>query len=559
MSLHNRLAFAGLNRRAQSTNENHPPVASNFPSLPKPIRGPGPARSSVLQSLDNLLDPSPAVPLPKRRFFKSRFQHSTPAERLKEGGRGRQQPPEEDAREHPGKGSVAAERGGSSGSDRSLGRGNGRKDAWGILREEANDRLRLQRQPASSSVAPTVDPSGLPALSPPKQSPILHPRPPLKGVPTTAQPSPRPPSSTERSQRIRLSTHGLNPIRHHLRSSGTIEILSGPKRQLVLDVRDRGGGVLLISADGELISVFDPSGNSKDPLILFEPIEVFDRDTLPTAYEKMYSLAIKFVDGIRATLPKLIFHSRTPTLDAKHTIFSDSPPTYELSFPTSSTTITVRVDRRRSLIRIFRTEHIAKAGLRTSSVKLSLDEKSWSSLGAQERNLVEVSVGRAGVIDQMNEAYERSLADMPPQESPPALASTSTPLPSSRASRHSTEKASSNSRIHKAKALSAIALAVASPPPPPAAHSPHPASSQQHSPSPSPGTEQNKRCLPGAGWIIREQSELYRVLFCDGEELVVDTKKMVLGFRRKWYAIGVDLPTRVKGRLALAKEMMELF
>jgi hypothetical protein len=69
--------------------------------------------------------------------------------------------------------------------------------------------------------------------------------------PASVEPLPTP--ATLLNSLPRLSTADLPPLRHHLRTSGTIEILSCDDRQVLLDFRAKSGPVILISGDGERV------------------------------------------------------------------------------------------------------------------------------------------------------------------------------------------------------------------------------------------------------------------------------------------------------------------
>lgn len=239
-------------RRPSSNDHNND---ENTPLRPRP---PPPA---PLQSLEALLDPSPALPFPQRagiRFadrvtplrrevIRKAAQASEGHEERREGKRVQldelDEPPLRRYARSPWLEKL-------------------RREVWGARREEQDPKQGSSRdhdvdgEPGPSSweeriargeVAdhqPTPGPSALPSRRPSRL--------PLPSPPRTL--GPNPPNSVHLAapDPSRLSTAGLPPIRHRLRNSGTIEILPS-SHEVLLDLRSRNNGVILISGDGSSV------------------------------------------------------------------------------------------------------------------------------------------------------------------------------------------------------------------------------------------------------------------------------------------------------------------
>lgn len=99
------------------------------------------------------------------------------------------------------------------------------------------------------------------------------------------------------------STEGLPPIRHSLRSGGTVEILLSLGQPVLVDLRQQSSRAILISTTSDEISVF--TRLAPGPLVLVGPAAVYTRAGLPAAYEKVYRLAVTFVESVRAKTPEV--------------------------------------------------------------------------------------------------------------------------------------------------------------------------------------------------------------------------------------------------------------
>ena len=226
------------------------------------------------------------------------------------------------------------------------------------------------------------------------------------------------------------------------------------------------------------------------------------------------------LDAADPSASQMVYYSRTADLDAKHTIFSDSPPSFELTFAAPSLT-TVRIDRRRSLIRVSQPTQPSTDPLRSShrSVRFPLDEARWPSLLPDEAALIKLTLSRAASIDKMDDACSSYLAVIPP-------AATASPRQESTSRPDLRGPPPTISR-----ALSAIATAVASPP----SASRHLKTLAAPPPLREPASG-DRRCLPGLGWIERAPGcdGQFQVLYCDGEELVVDALRLAVQSRGQW-------------------------
>lgn len=109
--------------------------------------------------------------------------------------------------------------------------------------------------------------------------------------------------SPNSSPRSVPSTEGLPPLRHRLRSGGTVEILLSPGQPVLVDLRQRSSKAILISPASDTIAVFGQL--TPGPLVLVNPSAVYARDELPAAYERIYSVAAKFVESVRAKTPEV--------------------------------------------------------------------------------------------------------------------------------------------------------------------------------------------------------------------------------------------------------------
>ena len=104
------------------------------------------------------------------------------------------------------------------------------------------------------------------------------------------------------------STERLPPVRHRLRSGGTIEILLSPGQPILVDLRDQSSRAILISTSSDTITVF--SQLAPGPLVLMNPAAVYTRAGLPAAYNKVYALAAGFVNTVRTKTPEVSGASR---------------------------------------------------------------------------------------------------------------------------------------------------------------------------------------------------------------------------------------------------------
>lgn len=454
-----------------------------------------------------------------------------------------------------------------------------RRQVWDNLKREGGDQQ--QRRDFTP-------PTRLPARS------LLHPAmlherkslsPPPRG--TARSQLSRPPHSSTSQEAIdvngfqRLSTEGLSPLQHHLRSSGTIEIVPSSSStslpSLLVDVRTRIGLVYLISGDGSKMSVFANTAPSA-PLILLQPNEVYGREELPAKYEKVYALAFKFVEGVRSRLPKMVFYNRTFSLHIKHTIFSDSPPTYELALKPPFSVV-VRVDRRRSVLIIRHVTTPDNGDLR-HPLKLSLppSPQAIKLLSREEQDLVRIALDRAQFVDRSVRAFDEasSRTALPLSSSKTSPTSATSPLRSRsvRTPRPSTPSPLSlellTPQSSTQQTIAAISLAVSTPfvPRPPSRSylSSSPPSTSSSFSIQQPTIQQDKRCLPGAGWIFKEllgpeehPQLIYRALFSDGHELVVNPLEQKVLAKDHWHSIDGNLPMRVKMRLQIVGEMLALF
>ncbi|KAI5479531.1 hypothetical protein MNV49_003473 [Pseudohyphozyma bogoriensis] len=348
----------GLYRRPKvSWQDENTPVAA--PAARRPT--PPPAHPLINTSLDKLLDPSPALafpPLaPKFTFKKHGRNQAGGASTATAAYRART---EDDA-------SVQEDSVEEASSLSDL-----RKKAWSSLREESDTHRKISGERRSSPLSPSSVPSS---------SSTTVPRPSASRLPA----SPLASSSRNEREPPSLSTEGLSPIRHHLRSSCTIEILNSATapHPVLIDLRARDGEVVVISGDGSIISVFR-SLRAGEPLVLVCPSQTYRLGELPTEYDKVYSLSIKFVNGVRSKMPRLSFFTRPTDILTKHTIFSDpSPTSYEITFLSRSTPLVVHVDRRRGLVTL--RERTATSGGALQRLKFGIKEKLWEGLSEEDR------------------------------------------------------------------------------------------------------------------------------------------------------------------------------
>lgn len=210
-----------------------------------PLPRPQPIPES--NSLDHLLKPSPAFVMPLRPSFRPTHP-ITPVTAINSPSISSVEE-EERGRAPSRAGGVPPPRRGSLGALR--------RQVWDNLKREGGDQQ--QRRDFTP-------PTRLPARS------LLHPAmlherkslsPPPRG--TARSQLSRPPHSSTSQEAIdvngfqRLSTEGLSPLQHHLRSSGTIEIVPSSSStslpSLLVDVRTRIGLVYLISGDGSKVSL----------------------------------------------------------------------------------------------------------------------------------------------------------------------------------------------------------------------------------------------------------------------------------------------------------------
>lgn len=182
------------------------------------------------------------------------------------------------------------------------------------LRQELNIAYNISNYSTSRNLPPAAASTAhaLASQSGPKSSPLLARSPPSR--PPNTSPTPPRPDFSSASTLVHSSSHqnklgssavttfpstaNLPPIRHRLKSGGTIEIVASPDRPVLLDLRTQSSRALLISDDGQLVSVFDHLGPG--PLVLVSPTAVHKRADLPSAYERVYALAERFVEGVRA-------------------------------------------------------------------------------------------------------------------------------------------------------------------------------------------------------------------------------------------------------------------
>lgn len=265
-----------------------------------PLR-PRPTAPAPLQSLDALLDPSPALPFPQRAGI--RFAHRATSPRfevLRKATQG-----EGVEKEHQQEAKIPREELGESNprrGTRSPWLEKLKREVWGAGRENQDAREISSKEyevpdgAGRSSREELVVPEELAEHSPPSALPFRKhararlPSPPAQLSPSLApRPSPLLPvllSTPSLDDSARLSTVGLPPIRHRLRTSGTIEILPS-SHEVLLDLRSRNNGVILISGDG----------SSVRPLSLFRsshahPIHSSPISTMPDLSMGLYSSCI---------------------------------------------------------------------------------------------------------------------------------------------------------------------------------------------------------------------------------------------------------------------------
>lgn len=295
----------------------------------------------------------------------------------------------------------------------------------------------------------------------------------------------------------------------------------------------------------------------------------------------------------------MVFYNRTFSLHIKHTIFSDSPPTYELALKPPFSVV-VRVDRRRSVLIIRHVTTPDNGDLR-HPLKLSLppSPQAIKLLSREEQDLVRIALDRAQFVDRSVRAFDEasSRTALPLSSSKTSPTSATSPLRSRsvRTPRPSTPSPLSlellTPQSSTQQTIAAISLAVSTPfvPRPPSRSylSSSPPSTSSSFSIQQPTIQQDKRCLPGAGWIFKEllgpeehPQLIYRALFSDGHELVVNPLEQKVLAKDHWFvsfcffvlsvqrsliriflrhSIDGNLPMRVKMRLQIVGEMLALF
>ncbi|ORY82920.1 hypothetical protein BCR35DRAFT_303570 [Leucosporidium creatinivorum] len=390
----------------------------------------------------------------------------------------------------------------------------------------------------------------------------------------------------------------------------------------MLDLRERSGVVLVISGDGESVSLFRRGWNKGEPLVLISPDEVYSFNSLPKELEKPYALAAKFVNGVRSRIPRITVRlpnsyppsSRAPK-QATLTIFSDSPASYSVSFPPSTSTtsspsprpqgqsLTVRVDPTRSLLLLHPSS--------PTSLPLPPSPDDLSALPPSLRPLIHYAFALQPTVTRLVDA-------MPTPEELARANPLPSPLSSPRLGRKE-EQGEEGKKSARERLINAVRSAVEGDAVEGERRRKEGSTSTevetgsgirkgspregQADPTSSPGPvneeeaeedgtwEEQRRCLVGAGWIIRrrlpprssrqrqgsfvggeggaegeseEQQWSYQVLFNDGEELLLSVdgeEGWSVSWKGRSYPLAASplLPSRIKRRLGLVGEMLELF
>ncbi|KAM0750364.1 hypothetical protein T439DRAFT_251195 [Meredithblackwellia eburnea MCA 4105] len=589
-----RLRNPGIASFTENIHPNAPPPVGSHPPTLGPIRGVLPPRRSLFQSLDNLLEPSPAFSLYKRRIASdSLAQIQQQRKQHHQHQRSVTFPPTPPASEsnnsdlplQPHSPSPDVEK--DTGEARLESTELERRAVWRALREEAPTAAakwgkspwrapevvdRQPNDPGMDSHVPKLWPDELYRLTRPSPAPLLADS---RSLPSSVDaPTPK------RAIRPKLSTKGLAPLRHELRgSSGVIEILTEPLGDVLMDLRPKVGCVLLISSDGSRISIFENLRRAPDPLVLLHPSHTFNRNDLPPQYEKLYTLAVKFVERLLSFQPKVSFFVQNPQA-AKITIFSDTLATYSVKFLETKHLLTIRVNRQQGNLRLsfpflWGSTSTPNAGngpqqstarLPSSSIprsqhrltkKFGITETDWSGMRSELKPLARAALCMETVVDQMVKASSSVLREhqtlsvsRATQSSQRLEVLASFSGTTSRAIQIQTPVDSIENAI---VAMSHLAKSILP-------NSSHGNEKDNDTTAPivlSSSSSYLKSCLPGVGWALRKPCQKVEILFFDGRELEIDTGRLVVKWEGQRYRLeGSEVPHVLLLRLGLACKLL---